>query len=153
MAHYDVLIVGGGAAGFFTAINVANFNPELKIAILERGKNVLSKVKISGGGRCNVTHAEFIPKDLSLNYPRGEKELLGPFHSFMTGDTIGWFADRGVELKTEDDGRMFPVTNTSETIIDCFLSEASRLGIEVLTGQAVKNIQQNMNGVILEKVK
>lgn len=153
MAHYDVLIVGGGAAGFFTAINVATFNPELKVAILERGKNVLSKVKISGGGRCNVTHAEFIPKDLSLNYPRGEKELLGPFHSFMTGDTIGWFADRGVELKTEDDGRMFPVTNTSETIIDCFLSETRRLGIEVLTGQAVKNIQQNNESWLLETTK
>lgn len=153
MAHYDVLIVGGGAAGFFTAINVATFNPELKVAILERGKNVLSKVKISGGGRCNVTHAEFIPKDLSLNYPRGEKELLGPFHSFMTGDTIGWFADRGVELKTEDDGRMFPVTNTSETIIDCFLSETRRLGIEVITGQPVKNIQKNNEYWLLETTK
>ena len=153
MAHYDVLIVGGGAAGFFTAINVATFNPKLKVAILERGKNVLSKVKISGGGRCNVTHAEFIPKDLSLNYPRGEKELLGPFHSFMTGDTIGWFADRGVELKTEDDGRMFPVTNTSETIIDCFLSETRRLGIEVLTGQAVKNIQKNNESWLVETTK
>ncbi|SFB86606.1 hypothetical protein SAMN04487907_101964 [Zunongwangia mangrovi] len=153
MAHYDVLIVGGGAAGFFTAINVATFNPKLKVAILERGKNVLSKVKISGGGRCNVTHAEFIPKDLSLNYPRGEKELLGPFHSFMTGDTIGWFADRGVELKTEDDGRMFPVTNTSETIIDCFLSETRRLGIEVLTGQAVKNIQKNNESWVVESTK
>ncbi|UAB85737.1 NAD(P)/FAD-dependent oxidoreductase [Zunongwangia sp. SCSIO 43204] len=153
MAHYDVLIVGGGAAGFFTAINVATFNPELKVAILERGKNVLSKVKISGGGRCNVTHAEFIPKDLSLNYPRGEKELLGPFHSFMTGDTIGWFADRGVELKTEDDGRMFPVTNTSETIIDCFLSETRRLGIKVLTGQPVKNIQKNNESWVVESTK
>ncbi len=153
MAHYDVLIVGGGAAGFFTAINVANFNPKLKVAILERGKNVLSKVKISGGGRCNVAHAEFIPKDLSLNYPRGEKELLGPFHSFMTGDTIGWFADRGVELKTEDDGRMFPVTNTSETIIDSFLSETRRLGIEVLTGQAVKNIEKNNESWLVESTK
>ncbi|MFC6858074.1 BaiN/RdsA family NAD(P)/FAD-dependent oxidoreductase [Zunongwangia atlantica] len=153
MAHYDVLIVGGGAAGFFTAINVANFNPELKIAILERGKNVLSKVKISGGGRCNVTHAEFIPKDLTRNYPRGEKELIGPFHSFMTGDTIGWFVDRGVELKTEDDGRMFPVTNTSETIIDCFLSETRRLGIKVLTGQPVKNIQKNNESWLVESTK
>ena len=87
-----------------------------------------------------MTHAEFIPKDLTRNYPRGEKELLGPFHHFMTGDTIGWFAERSVELKTEEDGRMFPVTDSSETIIDCFLSETRRLGIEVLTGQPVKNI-------------
>ncbi|WBL22829.1 NAD(P)/FAD-dependent oxidoreductase [Zunongwangia sp. HRR-M8] len=142
MTHYDVLIVGGGAAGFFTAINIAEFNPELKIAILERGKTVLSKVKISGGGRCNVTHAEFMPKELSQNYPRGQKELLGPFHSFMTGDTIGWFADRNVELKTEEDGRMFPVSNTSETIIDCFLSETKRLNIDILTGYSVNAIDK-----------
>ena len=153
MAHYDVLIVGGGAAGFFTAINLANFNRELKIAILERGKTVLSKVRISGGGRCNVTHAEFIPKELTLNYPRGEKELLGPFHRFMTGDTIGWFAERGVALKTEEDGRMFPVTDNSETIIDCFLSETRRLGIEVLTGQPVKNIQKNDESWLIESTK
>ncbi|WP_375252821.1 NAD(P)/FAD-dependent oxidoreductase, partial [Dokdonia donghaensis] len=87
MNRFDILIVGGGAAGFFTAINLAEKNPQLKIAILERGKDVLTKVKISGGGRCNVTHAEFIPKELSKKYPRGEKELLGPFHTFMTGDT------------------------------------------------------------------
>jgi len=87
--QYDVIIVGGGAAGFFTAINVAENDPNLKIAILERGKEVLSKVRISGGGRCNVTHAEFVPDALSKNYPRGEKELIGPFHTFMTGDTKG----------------------------------------------------------------
>ena len=86
--QYDVIIVGGGAAGFFTALNVAEQNPKLQIAILERGTDVLSKVRISGGGRCNVTHAEFVPKELSKNYPRGQKELLGPFHTFMTGDTM-----------------------------------------------------------------
>ena len=104
---WDLLIVGGGAAGFFTAINSAELHPELSIAILEKGKQGLQKVKISGGGRCNVTHAEFVPKELSENYPRGQKELLGPFHSFMTGDTMQWFEDRGVPLKIEEDGRVF----------------------------------------------
>ena len=105
MIEKDVLVIGGGAAGFFAAINIAEQNPQLKVAILERGKEVLTKVKVSGGGRCNVTHAEFIPQELVLNYPRGEKELLGPFHQFMTGDTIDWFEKRGVPLKIEDDGR------------------------------------------------
>jgi len=133
--------VGGGAAGFFTAINAAEKNPQLKIAILERGKDVLTKVKISGGGRCNVTHAEFIPQELVLNYPRGEKELLGPFHTFMTGDTIEWFEKRGVALKIEDDGRMFPVSDSSQTIIDCFLNEAQKHGVEVLTNQPVTSLK------------
>ncbi len=142
MKKADVIIIGGGAAGFFTAINAAEKNPQLKIIILERGKDVLTKVKVSGGGRCNVTHAEFIPKDLSLNYPRGEKELLGPFHTFMTGDTIEWFEKRGVQLKIEEDGRMFPVTDSSQTIINCFLSETKSLGVEVLLNQSVKTIQK-----------
>ncbi|HRG18023.1 MAG TPA: NAD(P)/FAD-dependent oxidoreductase [Flavobacterium lutivivi] len=141
-SKYEILIVGGGAAGFFTAINIAEKNPQLKIAILERGKTVLEKVRISGGGRCNVTHAEFIPKELAKNYPRGEKELLGPFHQFCSGDTIEWFANRGVELKIEDDGRMFPVSDSSQTIIDCFLSEVKRLKIDVLTSQSVQSIYQ-----------
>ncbi len=136
---YDLIIVGGGAAGFFTAINVAEKKPEMRIAILERGKEVLSKVRISGGGRCNVTHAEFIPNALSKNYPRGEKELKGPFHTFMTGDTMEWFENRGVALKIEEDGRVFPVTDASETIINCFLSEAKRLGISILKNHVVKN--------------
>ncbi|NNC49405.1 MAG: FAD-binding protein, partial [Flaviramulus sp.] len=122
MIKKDVLIIGGGAAGFFAAVNIAELNPKLSLAILERGNEVLTKVKVSGGGRCNVTHAEFIPHELSQNYPRGEKELLGPFHKFMTGDTIEWFEKRGVELKIEEDGRMFPISNSSQTIIDCFVS-------------------------------
>lgn len=138
--NFDIIIIGGGAAGFFTAINAAEMNPNQKIAILERGKEVLTKVRISGGGRCNVTHAEFIPKELSKKYPRGEKELLGPFHSFMTGDTIDWFEKRGVALKIEEDGRMFPETNNSQTIIDCFHSEVERLGIEVLLNHSVQEI-------------
>jgi len=133
----DIIIIGGGAAGFFTAINIAEKHPELSVAILERGKTGLQKVKISGGGRCNVTHAEFVPSELVTNYPRGEKELLGPFHTFMTGDTIAWFEARGVALKIEDDGRMFPVSNSSQTIIDCFLSEAQRHNVEVLYNQSV----------------
>ena len=142
MINADVIIIGGGAAGFFTAINAAEKNPRQKIILLERGKEVLTKVKISGGGRCNITHAEFLPKELSQNYPRGEKELLGPFHTFMTGDTIEWFEKRGVELKIEEDGRMFPVSDSSQTIIDCFLSETRRLGIDVLLNQSVKQIQK-----------
>ncbi|MAP55432.1 NAD(P)/FAD-dependent oxidoreductase [Altibacter sp.] len=142
MRTADILILGGGAAGFFTAINAAEANPESRIIILERGKDVLTKVKVSGGGRCNVTHAEFDPKELTTHYPRGEKELLGPFHQFMTGDTIAWFADRGIALKIESDGRMFPESDSSQTIIDCFLSEADRLGITVLRNHAVKSIQK-----------
>ncbi|HKJ49654.1 MAG TPA: NAD(P)/FAD-dependent oxidoreductase [Christiangramia sp.] len=142
MDLYDIIIVGGGAAGFFTAINAAENNPGLKILILERGKEVLSKVRVSGGGRCNVTHAEFIPAELVKKYPRGEKELRGPFHKFMTGDTIGWFEERGIELKTEEDGRMFPVTDSSQTIIDCFTRECKRLNIEVQKGHSLKNFKR-----------
>lgn len=138
MKELDILIVGGGAAGFFTAINAAEMNPHASIALLERGKEVLNKVKISGGGRCNVTHAEFNPKELTRNYPRGEKELHGPFHSFMTGDTIAWFEARGVALKIEEDGRMFPVSNSSQSIIDCFLEEVERRQIQLLRKQAVQ---------------
>ncbi|WP_010255874.1 BaiN/RdsA family NAD(P)/FAD-dependent oxidoreductase [Myroides injenensis] len=136
--NYDVIIVGGGAAGFFTAINIAERNPRLSIAILERGKEVLSKVRISGGGRCNVTHACFDPKELTQFYPRGEKELLGPFHQFCSGDTIAWFEEHGVTLKIEEDGRMFPESDSSQTIIDCFLKAVNKLGIKVFTGISVQ---------------
>lgn len=139
-ANYDVIIIGGGAAGFFTAINIAENNSKLKIAILERGKEVLSKVRVSGGGRCNVTHACFIPNELVKFYPRGEKELKGSFHQFCSGDTIEWFERHGVELKIEDDGRMFPVTDSSQTIIDCFQQAVKKLGIDVLTGQSVQSL-------------
>ncbi len=143
MKNYDVIIVGGGAAGFFTAINIAENDPQRRILILERGNEVLTKVRISGGGRCNLTHAEFDPKSLSQNYPRGEKELLGPFHSFMTGDTIEWFEKRGVTLKIESDGRMFPISDSSQTIIDCFLSESERLGITIKKNCRVEDVSQS----------
>jgi predicted Rossmann fold flavoprotein len=142
---YDILIVGGGAAGFFTAINIVEKNPKLKVAILERGKEVLSKVRVSGGGRCNVTHACFVPNDLVKFYPRGEKELRGPFHQFCSGDTIEWFEKHGVELKIEEDGRMFPISDSSQTIIDCFLTATQKLGIDILTAQSVQSLYKGEN--------
>ena len=136
------MIIGGGAAGFFTAINAKEMNPELDITILEKGKEVLQKVKISGGGRCNVTHACFEPKQLVQFYPRGEKELLGPFHQFMTGDTFEWFENNGIPLKIEKDNRVFPESNTSQTIIDCFLGKTKALGIPVLKNHGVNSIKK-----------
>ena len=147
---YDIIIAGGGAAGFFAAIHMAEAKPNLKIVILERGNEVLTKVKVSGGGRCNVTHAEFIPGELVKNYPRGEKELKGPFHTFCSGDTVDFFEKRGVELKVEEDGRMFPITDSSQTIIDCFLSEVKRLGIQVLINHSIKNVAREKDGWFLD---
>ena len=140
-----VIIIGGGAAGFFTAINAKEMNPELDITILEKGKEVLQKVKISGGGRCNVTHACFEPKELVQFYPRGEKELLGPFHQFMTGDTFEWFENNGIPLKIEKDNRVFPESNSSQTIVDCFLNKTKSLGISVLKNHGVTTIQKQAN--------
>ena len=138
--NQQVIIVGGGAAGFFAAITIAEANPDLRVVILEKGNKVLQKVKVSGGGRCNVTHACFDPKELVEFYPRGRKELLGPFHRFMTGDTMQWFEDRGVALKIEDDNRVFPVSNSSQTIIDCLMSAAKKAGVELLLNKNVKTI-------------
>lgn len=138
--NFDIIVVGGGAAGFFTAINIVEKNPKAKVAILERGAEVLSKVRVSGGGRCNVTHACFEPDELVKYYPRGEKELRGPFHQFCSGDTVEWFEKHGVELKIEEDGRMFPVSNSSQSIIDCFVHATEKLGIKVFTGQSVQSL-------------
>lgn len=136
---YDILVIGGGAAGFFSAINAAEKNNGLKIAILERGRDVLQKVKVSGGGRCNVTHAFFEPEKLVKFYPRGENELLLPFERFNPTNTIDWFESRGVKIKKEADGRMFPVSDSSQSIIDCLLGAAQRNRIEILTNSRVEH--------------
>jgi predicted Rossmann fold flavoprotein len=142
MQHqFDVIIIGGGAAGFFTAINLAEKNTALKIAILERGREVLSKVLISGGGRCNVTHACFDANELTGYYPRGNKELKGPFHVFGAADTVKWFQHHGVPLKTEADGRMFPQANDSRAIIDCFMQLQKNNGIHLFTGEHVLGLK------------
>ena len=137
-----VVIIGGGAAGFFTAITISESNPNLEVMILEKGNKVLQKVKVSGGGRCNVTHACFDPKELTSFYPRGNKELLGPFHQFMTGDTMEWFENRGVKLKIESDNRVFPVSDSSQTIIDCLLNSADKAGVILKLNQKVESISK-----------
>ncbi len=131
MSSRKVAIIGGGAAGFFFAINYKELHPDDDVVIYEQGKKMLSKVRVSGGGRCNVTHGCFDPSELIQYYPRGRKELLGPFHRFACGDVVAWFEERGVPLKIEPDGRMFPVSNSSETIINCFMDEVKRLGVKV----------------------
>jgi predicted Rossmann fold flavoprotein len=135
-----ILIIGGGAAGFFSALAVKKNLSEADVLILEGSAKLLSKVRISGGGRCNVTHSCFNPRNLVQHYPRGFKELLGPFHTFQPQDTVEWFQARGVRLKTEGDGRMFPVTDSSETIIDCLMKEAESLGVEIHTRAKVKEL-------------
>ncbi len=133
--------IGGGAAGFFGALRAAALSaPGTKVLILEKSQTLLGKVRVSGGGRCNVTHACFDPQELTAFYPRGGRELLGAFHRFMTSDTIAWFEERGVPLNTEADGRMFPQSNTSQTIVDCFLQEARKLNVEIKTGCGVQSL-------------
>ena len=139
----QVIIIGGGAAGFFSAINIAESNPAMGVTILEKGNKVLQKVKVSGGGRCNVTHACFDPRELIEYYPRGKKELLGPFHKFMTGDIMEWFENRGIPLKIEDDNRVFPQSDKSQSIIDCFVTSAQKAGVSVKLGQNVQEIHIN----------
>jgi predicted Rossmann fold flavoprotein len=135
-----IVVVGGGAAGFFGAIACAEAYPQAHITLLEAGKTLLAKVRISGGGRCNVTHACFDPAVLVQHYPRGGKALRGAFSRFQPQDTVAWYAQHQVKLKTEADGRMFPVTDDSETIVQCLLQTARNLGTEILTGAAVAKI-------------
>ncbi len=143
MQESTSVIIGGGAAGFFAAIACAEANPFSKVIILEKTPSVLGKVKISGGGRCNVTHACFNPDELVEFYPRGSKELLGPFYRFSTADTMEWFSDRGVELKIEDDNRVFPVTDDSQTIVDCLVEFAERAGVDIRTRTGVEGIEKD----------
>ncbi|MCO6501375.1 MAG: NAD(P)/FAD-dependent oxidoreductase [Vicingus serpentipes] len=145
----DVLIVGAGASGVFAAINVANQHPHLNILIIEKTSKPLSKVKVSGGGRCNVTHACFDPKELIKYYPRGNKELLSAFYQFQPGDIIEWFEQRGVTLKIEEDGRMFPITDNSQTIIDCFLKEIQSHNIQIHYQTSLQKIETKKDGFIV----
>lgn len=138
---FDLIVVGGGAAGFFGALQAAERKPGLKILIVEKTPKLLSKVRISGGGRCNVTHHCFEPTALSHHYPRGQKQLKSLFRKYQAADVVNWFEQKGVKLKTEEDGRMFPVTDRSETIIDCFLTQARLHGITIETNAGVEEIK------------
>lgn len=143
-------IVGGGAAGFFAAITCAEADRANEVSIYERGPEFLTKVRISGGGRCNVTHACFDARAMTERYPRGERALISPLHRFSTTDTIAWFEARGVNLKTEADGRMFPVTDSSQTIIDCLVNAATRAGVRLFTRKAVHAVKRRARGFELQ---
>lgn len=136
------IVIGGGAAGIFTAIRCKDQNPRSRVILIEKTNQLLSKVRISGGGRCNVTHACFDPKLLVQGYPRGAQELIGPFHYFQPKDTVSWFEEKGVQLKTESDGRMFPITDSSETIIQCLLDAAAKTGVEIRKQQKILSVKK-----------
>ena len=144
-----VAIIGGGAAGFFSAFSVKEHHPNSKVTIFEKSNKLLSKVKVSGGGRCNVTNACFSPSKLSKSYPRGGKHLKKSFSIFQTKDTVEWFSRRGVKLKAEEDGRMFPTTDNSQTIIDCFLKEAAQKNIKILEQSPIRKIVPENEGYTL----
>ena len=146
----QLVVIGGGAAGFFCAVNAARMNPQLKVTIIEKSNKLLAKVKVSGGGRCNITHACFDIPGLVKRYPRGQNFVKKAFHWFSPNDTIDWFAERGVELKAEADGRMFPVTNNSQTIINCLLKEADKYKVEILMQSEVTSLAPENNGFILQ---
>ena len=146
----EIIIIGGGAAGFMAAITAAESFPNTKVTILEKNRSVLNKVRISGGGRCNVTNNAATVAELCNGYPRGAKFLRTLFQQFNNQDTMQWFKDRGVKLKAEPDGRMFPVTDNSQTIVDCLLDEAYRLKISVETGVGVNKIYKTEFGFELK---
>jgi predicted Rossmann fold flavoprotein len=145
----DLAVIGGGASGFFTALQYAEIAPGKRVAIFEKSSHYLQKVRISGGGRCNVTHACFDPRELAKNYPRGSRELLGAFHHWQPSDTVEWFKRFGVTLKTEPDGRMFPITDSSETIIRCFLDRARQLNIPLYQKHPLVGIERLDHGFSL----
>ncbi|MBD3616881.1 MAG: NAD(P)/FAD-dependent oxidoreductase [Gracilimonas sp.] len=145
----QIAVIGGGAAGFFAAISAKTHHPEAKVTIYEKSDKLLSKVRISGGGRCNVTHHCFDIRELVKNYPRGERPLKKAFGMFSPTDTIEWFQKRGVELKTESDGRMFPTTDDSETIINCLMQETRKLGIGIKTKSNIKSLKPLEEGYVL----
>ena len=149
MFNKKLIVIGGGAAGFFCAVNAARLNSSLKVILLEKSNKLLSKVKVSGGGRCNTTHACFEIASLIKKYPRGTQFLKKSFYLFNTNNTIEWFAERGVELHEESDGRMFPITNKSQTIIDCLLKEADKYGVEIITQSEVKKIEKRLDQFII----
>lgn len=136
-----IAVIGGGAAGFFTAVNAARLNPECSFIVFEKSREVLSKVRVSGGGRCNVTHHCFDPEQLAAHYPRGGKVLRWSFEQFQAADTVQWFEERGVKLKAEEDGRMFPVSDSSESIINCLSQEAKKHGVSVRTKTKIEKIE------------
>ena len=138
---YDLIVIGGGAAGLFAALSAKAARPTAKVVLLEKSAVLLAKVRISGGGRCNATHLCFDPAKLIQNYPRGGRELRGAFHRFQPQNTIQWFESRGALLKAEPDGRMFPVTDSSETIINVLLNEAKALQLEILMRQKIERIE------------
>ena len=146
MSIIRVVVVGGGAAGFFAAIACARANSECDVHVVERGPQPLVKVRISGGGRCNVTNSCFDPRELVAAYPRGARELLGPFHKFQPTDTIRWFEARGVALKTEADGRVFPVTDSSSTVVECLIREAEDAGVSLHTRLGVETVAMRADG-------
>ncbi|MBK9732598.1 MAG: NAD(P)/FAD-dependent oxidoreductase [Chitinophagaceae bacterium] len=141
MNQKKLLVIGGGAAGFFCAVNAARLNPALQVTIAEKSGQVLQKVKVSGGGRCNVTHACFDIQEMAGCYPRGERFMRSAFHHFFSTDTIEWFQSRSVPLKTEDDGRMFPEANTSQAIIDCLFGEMQRYNVTLQLHFPVEKIE------------
>lgn len=144
--QHTAVIIGGGAAGIFAAIHCAETNPQARVIVLEKTRHLLTKVRISGGGRCNVTHACFDPQDLVAHYPRGHRELLGPFYSWQPADTMDWFESRGIALKTEDDGRVFPTTDDSETIVAGLLGAARELGVELRIRSRITSIERSAAG-------
>jgi predicted Rossmann fold flavoprotein len=141
-----LVVIGGGAAGFFCAVNAARLEPRLEVIIIEKSSKLLSKVKVSGGGRCNVTHACFEIPEMVKKYPRGANFLKKSFHQFFTTDTVQWFEERGVKLKAEADGRMFPVTDSSQTIIECLIREANQYGVQIRMNREVKDIHSEGAG-------